>query len=382
MNSFVLFIFFGFAVHGTAGAQTPDLRIADSLHAVGSYSEAIEYLQAIKPRSEAVHLRLAKSQEAQGDVQAALKNYKLVLDEAPDRVLTGMAYAKLLSATGEFGRADSIFSGLSRKYPRNAGFHYQLGLLKEKQNDSTAIRHFRLASLMDRNHQQALYKVAKDHLRRGRFAQAVASSRQGLETNPANVSLLSILSQAFYHQKDYQKAATFFEKLVDLGRGSEFVHTRAGFAYLQLQQYSEAISHYQRALDYEDRNPSTHHSLGKLYAHTGDFKQSEKHFLMAILQKKQLVDSEFISLGLTYKLAGDHKKQLEAFNKAVEENPGNERALYGRALAADSYYEDLKTRMNYYQAYLNRFGDTGNRDLIRLAKRRIRDLKEEQHMKQ
>ena len=51
-----------------------------------------------------------------------------------------------------------------------------------------------------------------------------------------------------------------------------------------------------------------------------DFDKSETHLLMAILIKKQPVDNEFLSLGLTYKMQENHKNALEYFNKALEEN--------------------------------------------------------------
>jgi isopentenyl diphosphate isomerase/L-lactate dehydrogenase-like FMN-dependent dehydrogenase len=54
--------------------------------------------------------------------------------------------------------------------------------------------------------------------------------------------------------------------------------------------------------------------------------------------------------------------------------------MFERAIAADSYYEDLETRMNYYQAYLDRFGEYGNPQLIRLAGQRIKDIREEMHL--
>jgi len=71
---------------------------------------------------------------------------------------------------------------------------------------------------------------------------------------------------------------------------------------------------------------------------------------------------------------------LAIASKAIEENPDNERAWYERAIAADSYYKDLETRLNYYQAYLNKYEDTGYSELVYLAKRRIKDIREEMHL--
>lgn len=100
-----------------------------------------------------------------------------------------------------------------------------------------------------------------------------------------------------------------------------------------------------------------------------------------MLIKKQPVDSEFLSLALTYKLQEDHKKTFQYCTNALEENPDNERALYEKAVAADNYFKDKKTVLNYYQAYLNKYAADGNINLVFLTLTRMRDIREEMHLK-
>ena len=363
-----------------AEAQTSALAIADSLYAVGNYSEAIKELEKSGSGSEAVLLKLARAQKANGNVAAALENYRTVLESNPDRILTAVEYAQLLSVTGDLKTADSLFSQLSKKYPMNANFHYQLGLVKEKLKDSTALNRYNITILLQKNHQQALAKVAKHALVSGKLMEAERLSKQGLETNPTNITLLSILAQAYYFMKDYKPATEQFEKLVSLGEGSEFIHTRLGTAYYHLEQYEKAIENFKLAISFEDKNHATHYSLGKLYAMIGDYKKSEFHLLAAILLKDQILDEEFTSLGLTYKFDDKPKQALEYFNKALEENPDNERALYERAVAGDSYYKDLETRLKLYEAYLEKYEHSGDSYLRKLAQRRVKDIREEIHL--
>lgn len=77
-----------------AGAQTPALALADSLHAVGQTRKAIEILETTDPKSEAIHLRLAKYQSATGKTKEALENYRKVLQKDPQRVLTAIEFAR------------------------------------------------------------------------------------------------------------------------------------------------------------------------------------------------------------------------------------------------------------------------------------------------
>ncbi|SDK89417.1 Tetratricopeptide repeat-containing protein [Salinimicrobium catena] len=374
-------LYFIFIIVAKAGAQTSALAEADSLYAVGNYSEAIEKLEQIEPQSPKVLGRLAKAQKAYGDPAAAMEAYQTVLQEDPDQVLSAVEYAKLLSAAGKLKAADSIFKNLIKKYPNNPDFYYQLGLVREKQKDSSAMSLFNVTLYIQKTHQPALIKVSKKALVEGHLAKAERLAKQGLEVNPNQVTLLSILAQAYYYGKDYENAVVEFEKLVALGQGSEFIHSKLGTAYFQLSKLEKAIENFNKALDYNEKNYASHYSLGKLYALNGEYENSEGHLLQSILLKAVTLDEEYTSLGLTYKSMKKPKQALTYFNKAIEENPINERAMLERALAADSYYKDLRTRLNYYQEYLDKFSELGSPNFMLLAMRRVKDIREEMHMK-
>lgn len=362
------------------GAQTSALAVSDSLYAVGEYDKSIAALKEISPKSEKIHLKLAKNYAANRETEAALFQYKKVIKDNPNRVLTAVSYGELLAEAGQLEQADSVFSALTEQYPKNARFQYRLGLIKEKQKDSTAIHHFMVTIALNDRHQGALYKVAKNKLQNRQYTMAGHFSKMGLEVNPKNPSLLSILAQTYSSLKLYKEAIPHYEKLIELGRESVFIYTKLGFAYYRESNYKDAIKMYKNALQVEDRSSDTHYTLGKLYALTGDLDNSETHFLMAILIKNQPVDAEYLSLALTYKMQKKHKEALEYFNKALAENPENERALYERAVAADNYYKDDKAAISYYEDYFKKYENIGNEGMLSRTKNRISDLKKKIHL--
>lgn len=105
-----------------AEAQTSALVIADSLYAVGNYTRAIETLKEISPQNNSIHGKLAKAYQAKGQLETAKDFYKKVLETNPERIVTAVDYAKLLVRTGDLVKADSVFSGLVKKYPGSANF--------------------------------------------------------------------------------------------------------------------------------------------------------------------------------------------------------------------------------------------------------------------
>ncbi|HET7360603.1 MAG TPA: tetratricopeptide repeat protein [Salinimicrobium sp.] len=365
-----------------AEAQTSASAVSDSLYAIGNYSEAIENLNKIGSKDELVYLKLAQNYRAKGNYKEALEHYKKVLTETPNRVITTVNYGNLLFKTGQLNAADSLFSDLVKKYPKNANFQYQLGAVKLARKDSTYLKSFYKAIYLDETHQKALREIAEYQLRRGYFPAAKKYAKQGLKTNPTNVSLLSILAQAHFHHKNYKKATVLFTKLVELGQGNAFVHSSLGMAYYRLEDYKNAKIHFQKALELENGNSTTHFMLGLTFKNLRNYEEAKKHLETSIVIKNPSLGMEFFNLGLVYKAQEKHKKALHYYEKALEENPDHERALYERAIAADNYFADLKTRMNYYRAYLNQYESSGNERLILLAKNRIQDIREELHQKE
>lgn len=363
-----------------AEAQTSALAVSDSLYAVGEFDEAIEILEGISDNSERIHQSLARYHSAAGNSARASEHYEKLLKLNPNRLLTAIDYGKLLVKTGKLSKADSLFSSLTNKYPENANFYFQRALIKEKQKDSTARDLYMQSIALDKFHQGALYKIAKEELRNRRYSVAEKLSRRGLEANPENASLLSILAQTYSSLKEYRKAIPHYQKLLELGQESEFIYSKLGYANYQLFDYKRAILYYKKALEFEDRNAATHFILGKLYAQTGDLDKSETHLLMAILIKKQPVDAEFLSLGLTYKLQEKYKEALDYFDKALEENPDNQRALYEKAVAADNYYKDRELVLVHYNNYLRKYEENGNPGMLSLTRNRIKDIKKKLHL--
>ena len=373
----LLFILLGCSLSGFS--QEDPIKTADSLSAVGEKAAAIKLLENLEPKSETVYLKLARIQQANGQNEDALHNYKNVLDQNPEKILTAVDYGELLMESGKLDAADSLFSDLSEKYPENAGFIYRIGLAKEKKKDSIAIKYFFKTLSKDFTHQGALYKAAKYSLKNGKSYNAISFCNSGLKERPNNVSLLSILGQSYSKSLQFEKAIEPYEKLIALGKDSEFILEKLAKAYRVTNQTRKAIETYNKMLDINDMNSAVHSNLGALYLETNEVEKAQQHFTMALLIKKQPVDREYLNIGLTFKRMEDFKSAFKNFESALEENPENERALLERAIAADAYFEDQDSVLKLYEAYLEKYAENGRKDMLSVAKYRISQLKSDIH---
>ncbi len=352
--------------------------VADSLYQIGAYSQAIEKYQQL-PISPQAYKRIGQANQALGKTPQALTAYKSALKLNPDNYVIGYTYGTLLGKTGFYTAADSLFSALNAKQPRNASVLYQLGIVKEQLKDSTATVKYLMAYNLDNNQQNALYRLAKILLEKREFTQAKNFIDKGLEVDPNSSRFVLLDALCYYVNKSYHKAITQYEHLLELGKDNLQNREKLAISYAQTFQYPEAIANFKILINqYDDQNSSWHFSIGKCFLGVYDYENARKHINIAIGFLDVPLDAHYVALAISYNREGNFKEVIRLLQMAIKENPLNERAHYQLAVAADNFYEDREEVIRLYERYLYLFGDRGS--YYETVQIRLSDLKKEQHL--
>jgi tetratricopeptide (TPR) repeat protein len=132
MNRFLILILLTTTL---ADAQnTSAILVGDSLYALGNYGKAIEFYE----KADSANEKIARGYNAIGNNTKALQYYEKAIASQETNLLTQYNYGKLLLKAARYKKADSLFQLLTKASPENPEFVYQLGLIKEKRNDSMA----------------------------------------------------------------------------------------------------------------------------------------------------------------------------------------------------------------------------------------------------
>ncbi|QFZ54760.1 tetratricopeptide repeat protein [Oceanihabitans sp. IOP_32] len=230
-------------------AQTSVLKHADSLFAYGHYSKAIVQYKTHNNLPE-VYYKMAKAFIAIGNYDESLVHYKKAVETNPKNSLLKYDFARFLYQIKKYKSASKVFEELVYTDSKNPNFHYELGLALEQLNDSTAQHKFYSAFELDSTHQKAIYKIAKAHLKKRRFKTANKLIDIGLSSYKNNKQLISLKAQNYYAQKQYRAAIIWFEKLLELGESSMFIHEMLATAYSYLYHYEMAIHHQEIVLNF------------------------------------------------------------------------------------------------------------------------------------
>lgn len=359
-------------------AQSSVLTIADSLYLNGNYSNAISAYQSYTNQDE-VYDKIAKSYVAIGNYDQALHFYKLNIEAHPDDALTKYEYAKLLSKTKQFEASIEVFNELMNIDYRNPNYHYEMGLALEKINDSSAINRFRTAYDLDGTHQKAIFKIAKHFLIKRKHETSHRYIDKGLESYANNVELISLKAQNYYYQDYYKQAKIWFQKLIDLGESSEFIHEKLSIIHAELSEYEQAIAQRRLVLKYNPYDSNSMFLIGTYYEKLNDFAKAETYIIQALKLKDVPLDFEYQKLGMVFNRQERYQEAIEAFKISLKENPENLSSAFFIVTTKDHYYADIDSKIKAYQDFID---DYSNSPFLSFAKRRLSELKEEKFLKE
>ena len=358
-------------------AQTSVLKVADSLYALGHYSKAIAQYKAYDNPSE-VHHKIARSYIALGNYDEGLINYEKAVEANPENTLLKYDYGKFLYRIKNYKKAAVVFNKLVYIDYKNPNFHYELGLALERLKDSTAQNRFFNAFQLDTTHQKAIYKIAKEHLKKGRHNQVDRYVDIGLKSFGNNKELISLKAQNKYAQRHYREAVIWFEKLLELGESSPFIHEKLSLCYYQMYDFEKAIDQRKLVLKFNPLDATAIYVIGTYYSELRDYKQAEEYISKALALLEEPLDEEYMKLGTVLNQQKKYKEAIEALKSSLKENPNNSSTQFFLVRTKDAYYEDLDAKIKLYEDFKKRYPKN---PFMKFAQFRLDELKEEKFLK-
>ena len=351
---------------------------AEKFYASGNYAKAITTYKTLKDVDE-VYDKIAKAYIAIGNYGEGLAYYKKAIEVRPNDVLVKYDYAKLLTKTKRYSDANTLIKSLIATDSLNPNYHYELGVVLEKQRDTVALNAFETTFNLDQTHQKAIFKIAKHYLIKRKFETVHRYVDKGLESYAENVELISLKAQAYYHQDQYRKAITWFKKLLDLGEASEFIHEKLSLSYEQYSNYEDAIYHRKQALKYNPFDANAMYVIGTYYERLNDFEKAEEYISKSLSLQDKSLSYEYQMLGTIYNRQKKYEKAIKAFQKSLKEDPSNIMSEFYLIRTKDELYADIDSKIKLYEDYLKKKEKSPFRSF---AEMRLKELKQEKFLEQ
>lgn len=172
-----------------------------------------------------------------------------------------------------------------------------------------------------------------------------------LEIEPENDKIFYELGHLYLQKNDNLPAVNAFTMALEKDENNPFYHNSIAFALVQLEQYDDAIEHYQRAINI---NPDPYwtsivcQALGSVYM---EIKHNPDAAIV-LYQTASVLNPESeesqIAIGDTYFATDDYDNAIKAYCDAIKINPDNAKAYCkcGMALWEKDYTEEAIVAYN------------------------------------
>jgi Flp pilus assembly protein TadD len=121
-----------------------------------------------------------------------------------------------------------------------------------------------------------------------------------------------------------------------------------GVAYFSLNEFQQAITDYDQAIEINPKNAKAFYNRGIAYSDLGEFQQAITDYDQAIQLNPKFAEA-FYNRGNAYRKLGEYKKAIKDYDQAIQLNPNYAKAFYNRGIAhrklgkEEKAIEDFKT---------------------------------------
>ena len=256
-------------------------------------------------------------------------------EEARSEFLKGRTFADNLQLTNSlehFDRAVELDPNFATAYLNRANAS---GTAKEFFDYlHKAVEHASSASEGER-----LLILAADAATSGNTARQKEYLEKAVAAYPGDERVHVTLGNFYFAQQDYRGAIDQFRRSIDLAPEFAGAYNILGYAYRQVENYTEAEKVFKKYTELIPNDPNPHDSYAELLLKIGKFDESITNY-----QKALAVDPNFVAsysgLAMNYMQKGMAEKADEAFDQLTMKarNNGERRlALFGKmVLAADA----------------------------------------------
>lgn len=152
----------------------------------------------------------------------------------------------------------------------------------------------------------------------GKLIEAEQQYLQIIKEFPNNANSLNLLGLLKLQQNKIEEAIFNIKKAAEL-IPSAYFYGNLGRAYFEDKNYEEAISCYQKALEYDEKNFDSLFNLGLAYKSINQFDKAIEAYNKALVIEPQNV-AIYFNLGNLYEKLNDTFKAIENYEKAHEYN--------------------------------------------------------------
>ncbi|MEO5722515.1 MAG: tetratricopeptide repeat protein, partial [Chthoniobacterales bacterium] len=306
---------------GRAGLRPAQLLLAEGYRATGRLDDAANIFQEqIKqsPETPEFYFFLGVIQQQQKKIEEARASFEKVLTLAPENLLALSRLVELDLEQKDFPRAMGQVQSQLEKRPEVPALHFlQAKVLRAQKDSAGTEKALKKAMELDPKFLSAYEMLVSLYLEDDRLPEAIRQAEAVLSQNQKNEGAWMTLGLIYEKQKEYQKAADAYEKV--LAVNESFIPALNNLAYLSavhLNQLDKAYELAKKARTLDPVGPAISDTLGWVLFKRGDYQQAVI-LLQESLEKSGGSAEIGFHLGMAHSMMGQTDAARAAFQRAL-----------------------------------------------------------------
>jgi serine/threonine-protein kinase len=281
--------------------------------------------QAVRldPENAQVHLNLAETLYASGDVDGSIAEYRAGIQIDPKACAAHNNLGVILSRDKhDLKEAIDEFTIAIRLNPIVPAGHINLGIaLIDKKDFEAAIKSFRRAIEIDPQSAPARCGLGRALYGQGKAGEAMACFCKAIDLDPKFLDAYCHLAQALADEGKLDEAIDRCLKAIDIDPACAHAHNSLGILYCEHKQdYSRAVACFEKAITLAPKVAAHHFNLGNAKFRMGKADEAIASFRTAIQLDKK-VASAHCNLGIALRRTGKVDEGIDCLRKAIEIDP-------------------------------------------------------------
>ena len=260
--------------------------------------------------------RTAVAHYQAGRRQDAIAAWQQVLQRQPTDYIAQQYLIELYWQQGQRDAALALLETLRQTMP-DANFLMQFAFhLEDVRLHDLADQVYRTAAHLDQHLAEAPYRLGKNALRAGRYAEAIGHFQQALQRHPGLVDAVQGLGLAYAEQGQTAQAEAQFQAVLRLAPDFVEAYTHLGKLYVGTGRLDEAATTYRTVIRLQPEQAQGYHNLGTVLAAQGQTEAAIAQFQEALRRNPHFLAAHN-DLGTLYAERGELSRAIAEFQAAV-----------------------------------------------------------------